>query len=214
MNNVTRRKRLSLQFPCFSEKHENKITTFSMHQNFVSEFEKFCIWKIMFCVTLLRENDIFIFFHASFKILILKKQFYVLANNSNSTNFNDNINKNLQWEHSCNNWGRLNFVGPSSVGAQQQLHHIQHKHYQYLQLAQNVHDINAHLQWKLKKMWTVRRSVFQTCLKVHNQLFEGDKINYFHPVMRGDALETFRNISSPSREKEKIQQKLFLCSVE
>ena len=42
--------------------------------------------------------------------------------------------------------------------------------------------------------------LFQTSLKIHNQLKEEDKINYFHSLMRGDALQTFKNISSPNRE--------------
>ena len=42
--------------------------------------------------------------------------------------------------------------------------------------------------------------LFQTSLKIHNQLTEEDKINYFHSLMRGDALQTFRNITSPNRE--------------
>ena len=42
--------------------------------------------------------------------------------------------------------------------------------------------------------------LFQTTLKIHNQLTEEDKINYFHSHMRGDAQQTFKNISSPNRE--------------
>ena len=42
--------------------------------------------------------------------------------------------------------------------------------------------------------------IFQTSLKIHNQLTEEDKINYLHSLMRGDALQTFKNISSPNRE--------------
>ena len=42
--------------------------------------------------------------------------------------------------------------------------------------------------------------IFQTSLKIHNQLLEEDKINYFHSLMRGDALQTFKNTASPSRE--------------
>ena len=46
------------------------------------------------------------------------------------------------------------------------------------------------------------------CLKIYskqvwkfsNQLTEEDKINYFHSLMRGDALQTFKNITSPNRE--------------
>ena len=42
--------------------------------------------------------------------------------------------------------------------------------------------------------------LFQTSLKNHNQLTEEDKINYFHSLMRGDALQTFKNISSLNLE--------------
>ena len=42
--------------------------------------------------------------------------------------------------------------------------------------------------------------LFQKSLKIHNQLTEEDKINYFHSLVRGDALQTFRNITSPNRE--------------
>ena len=41
---------------------------------------------------------------------------------------------------------------------------------------------------------------FQTSLKIHNQLTEEDIINYFHSLMRGDALQTFKNISNRNRE--------------
>ena len=42
--------------------------------------------------------------------------------------------------------------------------------------------------------------LFQTSLKTHDQLTEEDKINYFQSLMRGDALQTFRNSTSPKRE--------------
>ena len=42
--------------------------------------------------------------------------------------------------------------------------------------------------------------LFQTSLKINNQLTEEDKINYCHCLMRGDALQTFKNITSPNRE--------------
>ena len=42
--------------------------------------------------------------------------------------------------------------------------------------------------------------LFQTSLKIHNQLSEEHRINYFHSLMRGDALQTFKNITSPVRE--------------
>ena len=42
--------------------------------------------------------------------------------------------------------------------------------------------------------------IFQTSLKIHNQLTEDDRINYFQSLMRGDALQTFKNINGPNRE--------------
>ena len=42
--------------------------------------------------------------------------------------------------------------------------------------------------------------LFQTSLKIHNQLTEDDRIKYFHSLMRGDALQTFKNINGPTRE--------------
>ena len=42
--------------------------------------------------------------------------------------------------------------------------------------------------------------LFQTSLKIHNQLTEEDKVNYFHSLKRDDALQTFKNISSSNRE--------------
>ena len=42
--------------------------------------------------------------------------------------------------------------------------------------------------------------LFHTSLKIHNHLTEEDKVNYFHSLMRGVALQTFKNISSSNRE--------------
>ena len=42
--------------------------------------------------------------------------------------------------------------------------------------------------------------LFQTNLKIHNQVTEDDRINYFHSLMRGDALQTFEKINGPIRE--------------
>ena len=42
--------------------------------------------------------------------------------------------------------------------------------------------------------------LFQMSLKIHNQLTPEDKINYFHSLMHGDALKTFKNITTPNSE--------------
>ena len=41
---------------------------------------------------------------------------------------------------------------------------------------------------------------FQTSLKIHNPPTQEDRINYFHSLMRGDALQTFKNINGTTRE--------------
>ena len=46
--------------------------------------------------------------------------------------------------------------------------------------------------------------LFQTSLKIHKQLKEEDKINYFHFLMPGDALQTFKTITTPT---ERIWEK-------
>ena len=42
--------------------------------------------------------------------------------------------------------------------------------------------------------------LLQTSSKIYNQLTEKDKKIYFHSLMHGDALQTFKNITSPNRE--------------
>ena len=42
--------------------------------------------------------------------------------------------------------------------------------------------------------------LFQVRVKIHNQLTEDDRINHFHSLMRGDALQTFKNFNGPTRK--------------
>ena len=42
--------------------------------------------------------------------------------------------------------------------------------------------------------------LFQASLKIHNQLTEVDRINYFHFLMRRDPLQTFKHINGPTQE--------------
>ena len=86
------------------------------------------------------------------------------------------------------------------------------------QLANNNNSTNFHNNFnrisKLQKSLTTTlptfegnsekfelfKDLFQTSLKIHNQLTEEDRINYFHSLMRGDALQTFKNINGLTRE--------------
>ena len=42
--------------------------------------------------------------------------------------------------------------------------------------------------------------LFQTSFEIHKQLTDEDKIKYFHSLMRGDAPQTFKSITSLNRE--------------
>ena len=50
------------------------------------------------------------------------------------------------------------------------------------------------------KKFELFEDLFQTSLKIYNQLTEEDKINYFQSLMHGYALQTFKNITSPNGE--------------
>ena len=53
---------------------------------------------------------------------------------------------------------------------------------------------------KRSERFELSEDVFHTSLKNHNKLTDDDKINYSHSLMRIDALQTFKNINSPTRE--------------
>ena len=55
------------------------------------------------------------------------------------------------------------------------------------------------LDWKSEK-FELFEDLFRTNLKIHIQLTEEHRINYFHSLMRGDALQTFKNNNGPTRE--------------
>ena len=85
-----------------------------------------------------------------------------LANNNNSANFQNNINRISKLPKS------LTTTMPTFEGKSEKF-----------QLFEDL---------------------FQTSLKIHNDLTENDRINYFHCLMKGDALQTFNNINGPTRE--------------
>ena len=93
------------------------------------------------------------------QILLVLQQ---LATNSNSVNFNNNINRISKLPKS------LTTTMPTFDGKSEK--------------------------------FELFEDLFQTSLKIHSQLTEEDKINYFHSLMRGDPLQTFKNITSPNRE--------------
>ena len=43
-------------------------------------------------------------------------------------------------------------------------------------------------------------SLFQTSPKIHIQLTEENRINYFHSIMKGDAIQTFKNTNGATRD--------------
>ena len=85
-----------------------------------------------------------------------------LANNNNSANFHNNINR-------------------------------------FSKLPKSLTTTMPTFDGKTEK-FELFEDLFRTSLKIHNQLTEDDRINYFHSLMRGDALQTFKNINGPTRE--------------
>ena len=92
-------------------------------------------------------------------ILLALKQ---LANNNNSANFHNNINRISRLPNS------LTTTMPTFDGKSEK--------------------------------FELFEDLFETSLKNHNQLTEEHRINYFHSLMRGDALQTFKNINGRTRE--------------
>ena len=88
--------------------------------------------------------------------------FQQLANNNNSANFQNNINRISKLPKS------LTTTMPTFDGKSEKF-----ELFEYL---------------------------FQTNLKNHNQLTEDGRINFLHSLMRGVALQTFKNINDPTRE--------------
>ena len=43
--------------------------------------------------------------------------------------------------------------------------------------------------------------LFQTSLKVYPNITESEKVNYFHSLMRGEALQTFRNTTTETKNR-------------
>ena len=63
----------------------------------------------------------------------------------------------------------------------------------------------VHLQESRKRTtlhvnWNSAVKKHQTSFKIHNQPTEEDRINYFHSLTRGDALQTFKNNNGPTWE--------------
>ena len=67
-----------------------------------------------------------------------------------------------------------------------------------LEIAQNPHNKNAHFAGK-SKLFKLFEYLFQEGLKIHSQLTEKDKINYFHCLIRCDAIQQFKKINNASK---------------
>ena len=68
-----------------------------------------------------------------------------------------------------------------------------------LQFPKSLTTTMPTFDWKSEK-FELFEDLFQTSLKIHNQPRQENNINYFHSLMRGDALQTFKNITDLNRE--------------
>ena len=103
-------------------------------------------------------DDAFATIKADQKLLAIQQ----LANNNNSANFHNNINRISKLPKS------LTTTMPRSDGK--------------------------------PVKFELFEDLFQTSLKIHNQLTEDDRINCFHSLLKRDALQIFKNINGPTRE--------------
>ena len=99
----------------------------------------------------------------------------------------------------CDDWGRPNFVGPSAVTKNNNSANFQNNINRISKLPKSLTTTMPTFDGKSEK-FELFEDLFQTSLKIHNQLTEDDRINYFHSLMKGDALQTFKNINGPTRE--------------
>ena len=93
---------------------------------------------------------------ATFEVDQILLELQQLANNNNSANFHNNINRISKLPKS------LKTTMPTFDGRSEKFEAFE--------------------------------DLFHTSLEIHNQLTEKDRINYFHSLMNGDALQTFLNI--------------------
>ena len=111
-----------------------------------------------------------------------------------------------QWKHSWNDRSRLGFVGRSAVGKQQQFSKFSWQNWSDFQVAKVTHHNVANFCGRTEKS-ELFEDLFQTSLKVYNQLTEDDRVNYFHSFIKGGALETFKILTAqPKRIWEELWQ--------
>ena len=113
-----------------------------------------------------------------------------------------------QWEYPCDNWRRRDFVGPSTIVTNSNSANSNNNNKRISKLPKSHSTTMPTFDGKSEK-FELFEDLIQTSSKIHNHLTEEDKIIYFHSLMRGDALQTFRNITSHNRENLDKNMTLF-----
>ena len=104
----------------------------------------------------------------------------------------------LQWKHLCDNCSRLDFVGPSTVGEQWHLRQFQKQHQPNFWATKVTQQKNAHLDG-ISDYFELFEDLIETSVKIQKHLTEENASIYFHSLINGDALQTFKNNCRPPR---------------
>ena len=89
---------------------------------------------------------------------------------------------------------------PATTEADQVLLALQHLAMKILNLPKSLTTTMPNFDGKTEK-FELFQDLLRTCLKIHNPFTEQDKLNHFHSLKRGNALQTFENITSLNRRK-------------
>ena len=104
-----------------------------------------------------------------------------------------------QWKQPCVNWCRPDFVGPPTVGKQNNSDNFKNSIIRISRLPNSFTTTQPTFDRKTDK-FELFQDALQASLKFHNQLIEDNKFKYFPSLMSSDALQRIKNISSPTRE--------------
>ena len=104
-----------------------------------------------------------------------------------------------QWKHHFDDWGRQILLALQQLANNNNSANFYNNIIRISKLPKSLTTTMPTFDGKPEK-FELFEDLFRTSPKLHNQLTEEDRINYFHSLMRGDALQTFKNIIGPIRE--------------
>ena len=105
----------------------------------------------------------------------------------------------IKRKHPCDDRGRSNFVVLQQLSNNNNSANFHNNINRKSKLPKSLTTTFPTFEGKTEKI-ELFEDLFQTSLEIHNQLTEDDRINYFHSLMRREALQSFKNPNGPTRE--------------